>query len=40
MNNQELMAELAAEYWKLLRAFERATTLAPEFCAGPPGRSG
>jgi hypothetical protein len=30
MSNQQLMAELAAEYWKLLRAFERAATLAPD----------
>ena len=34
MSNQQLMAELASEYWKLLRAFERAATLAPESARG------
>lgn len=34
MKDQILMAELAAEYWKLLRAFERATTNAPESARG------
>jgi hypothetical protein len=30
MTNQAEFAELASEYWKLLQAFERCATLAPE----------